>query len=227
MAQFEVSAAGARLAVPLMVRPDHAAGGGPGTGGRVMAHTMTERVRPRDASASSELEQIVAGLFDAMEQEVARPRAYERNADVDQGSQGGPEAAAADEDQPEAAGMPKAQDTEALGSEGVAAGDPDAQPDARRPEIGLGSADRAKAPASEAEIFTIDHARPIQRPVDILLPEEEAFIAKTVAWLTGRPNPDIVLEQIWSMLVALREAEEEATMGSDFADTAAASGGPG
>lgn len=38
-------------------------------------------------------------------------------------------------------------------------------------------------------------------PEPFLTEEEEDFIARTVAWLAARPDPDVLLERIWNLVI--------------------------
>ncbi len=48
----------------------------------------------------------------------------------------------------------------------------------------------------------------VERQVWLLSPEEQDFVDRTVAWLRDRPNPDLLLEHIWRLLVAKLDAAD-------------------
>jgi hypothetical protein len=52
-----------------------------------------------------------------------------------------------------------------------------------------------------------------------LTEEEEEFIARTVAWLAARPDPDILLERIWNLVVP-GSARDEAAAAEEAGDSA-------
>ncbi len=62
---------------------------------------------------------------------------------------------------------------------------------------------------SELEILPPeDEKDEVERQVWLLSSEEQDFVDRTVAWLRDRPNPDLLLEHIWRLLVAKLDAAE-------------------
>lgn len=63
--------------------------------------------------------------------------------------------------------------------------------------------------APELEILPPDDERDeVERQVWMLSSEEQDFVDRTVTWLRDRPNPDLLLEHIWRLLVAKLDAAE-------------------
>ena len=67
------------------------------------------------------------------------------------------------------------------------------------------------APAEQAETPADDPDLGAETEADhgyLLNEEEEKFVEQTVAWLSSRANPDILLDCIWNRLITLTEEEE-------------------
>jgi hypothetical protein len=74
---------------------------------------------------------------------------------------------------------------------------------------------RAQKPAAASrpvEQAAIEEDRPLPDSLALpFAPEEESFIASSIAFLRGRANADLLLEELWSATVSGEGTEETAT----------------
>lgn len=55
--------------------------------------------------------------------------------------------------------------------------------------------------------------------LSLLMPDEEEFVTRTIAWLNSHPNPDILLDRIWTLAIEARSAEPCGSAGKTDADS--------
>ena len=68
-----------------------------------------------------------------------------------------------------------------------------------------------KPAAASTEQVTVEEDRPLPDSLALpFAPEEESFIASSIAFLRGRANADLLLEELWSATVSAEGTEETA-----------------